>query len=523
MSAAAAVPVIGQDAAAPATTKMSLSLDDCIRMALKNSLTLRVGDRVSIGETADLDVRSVGSAGVEASRLAAAGALGYYDPVFTAGAGQSFEERIGRINPSISADPLPGGERWNEDFWMGFKGVLPTGTRYEIGSALNRLSGTTIEANPFPAPPDTLPPENLPWQYSSQVEISVIQPVLRDFWIDAGRLNIKLRRKDLKISEHHLELLTMDVLQRVALAYFDLIAAKDQVKTQEKAVEFAAQLVEEYKKKIEVGTLPELAGRESEAQEASARASLSAARFTVEETENLLKGLITHDYSKVQSLSIDPSDKLVPTYQSLSLPDAWRNGIENRPDYLADKEFVERSKIELQYRKNQLYPALDLRATYGRNGLAESTKGSLDDIADHRYPYWGGSVVLSFPLTLKADRSEYKRAKVVQKAAIDALKRREDVILQEIDTAVKKVRSAYEQTESTRAARKFAEDALDVEKKRFDAGNATSFIVLRLQRDLTAARAAEISAAANYNKALHELYFREGTTLQRNKVQLDVQ
>ena len=35
------------------------------------------------------------------------------------------------------------------------------------------------------------------------------------------------------------------VVQRVALAYFDLIAAKDQVKTREKALELAKQLVAE--------------------------------------------------------------------------------------------------------------------------------------------------------------------------------------------------------------------------------------------------------------------------------------
>ena len=148
---------------------------------------------------------------------------------------------------------------------------------------------------------------------------------------------------------------------------------------------------------------------------------------------------------------------------------------------------------------------------------------SLDQLADNRNPYYGGGVVLSFNLTFKSDRAEYKRSKLQEKAAIDSLKRREDIILQDIDTAVKKSRSAYERTESTRAARKFAEDALDAEQKRFAAGTVSSFFVLRLQKDLTDARAAEIQAAADYNKALHQLYFREGTTLQRNKVELDLQ
>ena len=46
--------------------------------------------------------------------------------------------------------------------------------------------------------------------------------------------------------------------------------------------------------------------------------------------------------------------------------------------------------------------------------------------------------------------------------------------------------------------------------------------MLQFQRDLTQASSAEIRAAAEYNKALQNLYFKEGTTLERNKVNLEI-
>jgi len=46
--------------------------------------------------------------------------------------------------------------------------------------------------------------------------------------------------------------------------------------------------------------------------------------------------------------------------------------------------------------------------------------------------------------------------------------------------------------------------------------------VLQLQRDLTTAAPNEIKALADYNKSLHQLYFREGTILDRMKVNLDI-
>jgi outer membrane protein TolC len=318
-------------------------------------------------------------------------------------------------------------------------------------------------------------------------------------------------------------LLAMDIIQRVALAYYDLIAAKDQVKTREKALELAQQLVSENRQKVDVGRLAPLDVRQAESLEATARADLTAARFTVEEVENLLKGLISHDFSRIQATALEPAEKLVPAYQALSLPDSWRNGIENRPDYLAEKENVEKRNIELQYRRNQLFPALDLVGTYGRNGLAESTLASFDHIADNRFPYYGGGLVLTLPLQFKSERAQYKRADLQKKAAIDALKRREHIIMLDIDTAIKKARSAYDRTESTRAARRFAEEALDAEQKRFTSGNLTAFMVLRTQTALTDARAAEIQAVADYNKSLYELYFREGTILSRSKVEFEIE
>jgi outer membrane protein TolC len=95
-------------------------------------------------------------------------------------------------------------------------------------------------------------------------------------------------------------------------------------------------------------------------------------------------------------------------------------------------------------------------------------------------------------------------------------------VLQEIDIAVKEVISRYQTIESARQARIFAEEALDAEQKKLENGNSTSFNVLQFQRDLTTASSAEIKALADYNKALHLLYFREGTTLEKNKILLEL-
>ena len=497
-----------------------MSLNDCIRMALERNLSIQIGDRVALGDTADLDVRSGGRIGLEDTRLQLEDAYGYYDPVVAGRAGQNFEARTGGTDPTTGL-ALPGEDQWTENFRLGVAGYLPTGARYELASAMSRLSGGEhLDTDPL-SPTFGLRVADS-WEYRSQAAITVTQPLLKNFWTDQGRTEIKLRKNAIRRSEWAFRLLVMDIVKRVADAYYDLLAARDQIRVQAKALELAQQLVAENRKKVEVGTLAPLDERQAEAQAATAKSDLTAAIFASQEAENLLKALISHEFTGIQPTTIEPTEKLVAVFQALNLAESWRTGLEQRPDYLLAKQELENRDIALVFRKNQLYPQLDVVGTYGRSGLGGSTADSWETIDDNRFPNWGGAIILSFPLTSKSERSAYKSAKLAKQASILGLKRVEDSILQEIDIALKAVKSAYDATESSRQARIYAEEALSAEQKKLENGKSTSFQVLQFQRDLTDASSKEIRALSAYNKALHNLYFREGTTLDRNKVTLEL-
>ena len=94
-------------------------------------------------------------------------------------------------------------------------------------------------------------------------------------------------------------------------------------------------------------------------------------------------------------------------------------------------------------------------------------------------------------------------------------------ILVSIENAVNTARAAYEAVGATREARIFAEAALDAERKKMENGKSTSYFVLDFQRQLTEKSFTEINALALYNVALSVLYSREGSTLQRNKIDVE--
>jgi outer membrane protein len=91
----------------------------------------------------------------------------------------------------------------------------------------------------------------------------------------------------------------------------------------------------------------------------------------------------------------------------------------------------------------------------------------------------------------------------------------------EIDNAVKLAQSRYESVEATRSARIYAEAALNAEQEKYKVGKSTTFTVLQLQNNLTAARSNEIRALADYNEALANLADQEGSTLERNGISLE--
>ena len=92
----------------------------------------------------------------------------------------------------------------------------------------------------------------------------------------------------------------------------------------------------------------------------------------------------------------------------------------------------------------------------------------------------------------------------------------------QIDNAVKAAQSSWEGADASRQARIYAEAALDAEQKKYAVGKSTTFTVLQLQNNLTSARSQEIRSLANYNISLSNLAEQEASTLERNKLDLQV-
>ena len=480
-----------------------MSLQEAIRLALENNLQLaRVRYEPQLAQF----------------RLGASYA--YYEPVFDAFAEHRYSVREGQFNAAIGL--TPSSQTDSDTFGGGLTGVLPfTGLRYAIDSVFNHVTGEAFSRGTVD-------------DYSADVGIILRQPLLRDAWIDQQRLNIKLAKIDVKISENVVMLRVMEIVNAVQQSFYELLGALDAVKAREISVSLADRLLQENRKRVEVGTMAPLDEKQAESESALRRAELIQARSDVTRIENILKSLISNNYEQWHEVTIIPQEKLLAMPQTYDLQESWANGLALRPDYNEAKERLERQGIVVKYTRNQLFPALDLTGSYGRAGFDNrefistnnirdsSFSGTLNDIRDDNNPRYSYGVVLTVPLTFRAERARHKESKaLLAQSKLDLQIVHQNVLIG-IDDAMKAARAAYERAQATRAAREFAQEALDAEQKKLDNGRSTSFIVLQLQRDLTDARAQEIDALSDYNTALSALYFREGTILKKNNVQVEI-
>lgn len=477
----------------PATGSRALSLQECLELALQHNLDVQI-ERVN----------------PEIERYNLSLVYAGYDPGFTLQYTHRDSTDPGTYDPNIR-QIVPGSESESDTFSAGLSGLLPSGADYNIGlTSLTDSYGTR-----FPA---LLP---VPFESSQgSLRFGLTQPLLKDLWIDRTRMNVRVGRKSIQISELALAYRIMAIAAQVEQAYYDLIYARENVIVQEKALQLAERLLSENKQRVKVGAMAPLDEKQAESQVAARRADVIGSQRTLATQQNTLKNLLSDDYAGWGAQTIVPSERLEAFRQLLDLQDSWSKGLAQRPDLRELQVQLEQQDIVLRFNRNQLLPQLDLTGSYGLTGVGDEFSDALGGISRADGPNWSVGAIFSIPLSNRAARETYRRSQVEKRKLLLGYKKAEQSIMLEIDNALKLAQSNFERIDATQKAREFAEAALDAEQKKLENGKSTSFVVLQLQRDLTVARLEEISALAQYNKSLSELALAEGSILERHRIDI---
>ncbi|HZM05468.1 MAG TPA: TolC family protein [Candidatus Saccharimonadales bacterium] len=473
---------------APAQKTRLLTIDEVIRMSLTNNLDILISQLNPV-----IDQFTVN------------GLYGVYQPNLTMNAVHTYNSFPPGILTAEAGLHYGGSVESVNTYTPGLSGALPTGLTYTFTGPLSRQSVTRS-----------------PVQYSSDPGVSLTQPLLKNLWIDNYRYQILVSKQNLKIDQMGLRLQIMTVINNIKAAYYNLIFARQNVQVEEAAVALARETMREDEQRVQVGALAPLDEKQAASQAASAESDLLTAQTTLVLQENIIKGLLALRLEEWTGVTPVPSEQLLAVPENPNVQECWRAGLEQRPDFLQAKLSVERQHITIKYDYNQLFPEIDLTGGYGRNATELTFGDNLTTIKNGNFPAYSYGVLMTIPLGNSGPRNNYKSAKAGLEQLVLQLKKVESAIIVGVDNDVKTVNADFLKVDSTRKARSYAEEALQAEQTKLQHGKSTSFVVLQLQNNLTTARSAEIRALADYNIALEQLAFDDGTTLQRNHIYLQV-
>lgn len=365
-------------------------------------------------------------------------------------------------------------------------------------------------------------------QYTSELVLSLTQPLLRDFGIEIGKSLIKIASLNLEASENEFRKNVMDTLFQVESFYWDLYFQIDDLNSKEKSLKRAEDLLREFKIRIDAGTLAPIEIYQAEAEVALRKQEVIVAKAQVKAAEDKIKAALNlYEDEKYWNIIVIPTDSPISEKIQPDLSESIQTAFENRPDFKQAELNIQASNIQVKYSKNQTLPRIDLIGTIGTNGLAgrpQDTSGVFgpffravpspwsghwEDVYDglgkkDYYSYMLG-IKIEFPLENRLARSQHARAKVQASQAVTSLKNAENLIINDVRAAIRRIETSKKVIDTAIASLKLSKEKLKAEEKKYKVGMSTAHDVLEFQEELAKAESTLSYAQTEYSKSIANL------------------
>jgi HAE1 family hydrophobic/amphiphilic exporter-1 len=420
--------------------------------------------------------------------------------------------------------------------------------------------------------------------YSSNLSLSFTQPLLRDRAIDNNRRQIRIQRKRLDQSDADFRQRTIDVITRVQQAYWELVFALRDQQNQLANLNLSRESLRNIEAQIAAGAKAPLERAEVQTELANRETALYSAIQAVAIAENNLKVLIFKNPNTPDwSAQLTPTDTPQFDTQPVNLDDALKAARDNRPELRRLRLQNDINDIDLQFFRNQTKPQVDLVGTVALTGLAGNSLGTivppgstqplivgtpltnpsaflLSEIQaiqraeglpvavvpatavqantinptlvggygrDLRNLFGGNTynitmgVAIALPFKNKTANANLAGARIQKEQLQASTRSQEQTIEVDVRNSAQAVESSRQRVLSAREARTNAEMQLEGEQRLYQVGRSTTFLLFQRENALANARASELRAETDYNKALADLQRATSTTLRANNVVVD--
>ena len=465
---------------------LKIGLVDCIAYALKNNSEIKIQRIDPKLKTDDIKV-----------------AQSEFEPTFTT----DFNYQDETIRAS---SVLQGATTFNSkqiDLSAGVSGKFITGTEYEIDFFNQRYeSDSTFQnINPY---------------YKTEPQITITQPLFRDFGTAVNRAEIVISRNNLKQSQESFRDKVIGVVTDTKDAYYNYVFQLEAYRIAKLALERARKLLEINKARYAKGLLSSVNLLETEAAVLEKEKYVIFAEYDLKKAEDQLK-LITNlvDDPELWNAKVELLDKPRFSFQEAELLTSLKYAFQLRPDYRIAQVDLKNRDINIMLAKNALYPTLDLIGSFGLNGLGEDYSAA---IGKTNFDYQDWSVGFKFSLPWgTGDRAKYDQRKLEKAQALIAFKRLEENIILDVRDKVRKLKSQQQQVLAAKLSNDKESQNYEAQKERYAAGYVSTHDLLDYQDRLAQAELDFIKAVVDYKIDHINLEKAEGLTLVKNDIKLE--
>lgn len=457
---------------------LELSLDDALRLALRNNLSI-AGARLD----ADAATESFGAA------------WGAFETRFTANA--TFDQGTTAPSPAnfvggVDVGSSPPTKRTVSSLTTGLAGQFLSGTTwsFDIGPRQVETNSGTFDAKVF----------------SGDWSVSFTHPLLRGGG-DFARSALVLARQDAEIASLAAERVASDTLEAVTVAYWNLVFARQNRATAELSVQLSAELLDITRRKFEQGLQNRINVTEVEAELASRREELLTARNTERTAEDELRRLVFAPEERAAwERPIQPTtDSAPPQDIAIDVDLAIDTALQYRADVAESRRGLERAEVELERARNQADPRLDLTGGYGINANERSYGDVYGNLWDTSFDAANVALVLEVPLGNRAAGYALRRAQVARQRAGVALRETEMTAVTQVRAAVRSVELQRQRVDATAETVRLQREVYEGERRRLENDLSTPFQVRQFQRDLLTALDNETRARLDLEVARADL------------------
>jgi HAE1 family hydrophobic/amphiphilic exporter-1 len=526
---------------------MPISLNEAIRKALENNNDIEVArDDVRFQET---QLRSL---------------LGAYDPTLSVTPTFSRSSSTGsdgsndfRLNAGLDKLIERGGGSINTFF-----NNSQTGRNSQNNTAFNQTASLGSSSSTT---------------FLSNLGVTYTQPLFRNLRVDNTRRQIRIQRKRLQQSDADFRRQTIAIISQVQRSYWDLVFALRDQQNRLANLNLARESLRQIEAKIQAGVSAPLARAEIATELANRESDVLLATQQVSITENDLKMLLLREATAPEwSQSFVPTDKPVYSEEPIIVQDAIKDAMDNRPELTRLRFQKEINSIDINYFKNQTKPRIDLVSSFSLGGLSLSgqniaagttvsqftgndaallqaindtraainpplpqiinlpipvtglpnyldggTFQSLRNLFRSDAPNYSVGVTVQFPFRNRTAKENLAGARIQDQQTDAQLRSQEQTVVAEVRNAVQAVETARLRVLTSRRARENAEIQLEGERKLFEVGRSTTFLLFQRENALTNARNAEIRSETDYNKSLSDLQRSTSTTFRLNNIKIE--